>query len=361
MPENPSNPDPADRLGISIVVPVSRSRATVENLIRSVEETIPGDLIGEVQLLMVGAPPAELSASRNPLVRVEEVPLPERHPGIRRNIGLARAEFLVIALLDDDILVTRSWFETIYREYRLNGYSGILTGPSNLPYSRDFPERLSAELTNSPLSPFRSSHRTLTRKPVSAKNVEFCNCVLTRSIWSDLGGFDEIGDWRIDDTLFCWAARRAGVEMKNHPGLKTAHRRGSFPLAYYRWIWYEKFHQAKVFVHYSFVFGPDPYFLALFLLSGAGLGLILLFFLRWLPVAAAVYLALAYVLEARAGISGRLSYFLLIPPLTLISYLAAGGGFYSGLIWGFRTRKSVSPVTRAIREKFRLPGRGNAS
>ncbi len=356
--ESPLN-NPAERPGISIVVPVSRSRRTVERLIGSIEETVLRELLGEVQLILVGEPPEGVN-SGNPALKIETIPVPEKHPGVRRNRGMARADHEVAALLDDDVLVTRSWFETVHREYHLRGYRGVLTGPSNLPYSGDFPERMSEALTNSPLSPFRSSHRTTVKKPVEPTDIEFCNCVLTRSLWSDIGGFDERGDWRIDDFLFACQARVRGTELLNHPGLRIAHRRGNFPLPYYRWVWYEKFHQAKVFVHYPFIFGWDRYFCALFLLTGGAAGLTAVFALRWLPWAAVAYLALAYVIGVKTGAARDLRFFLLTPPLQLVSYLAAGGGFYSGLVYGILTRRSVAPAVESVRQRFKDPENGDA-
>jgi len=359
MPENSSLNNHAGRPGISIVVPVSRSRRTVERLVRSIEETAPGELLVEVQLLLVGEPPAGIR-SRNPVLKIENIPVPVKHPGVRRNRGMAQADYEVAALLDDDVLVTRSWFETVHREYFRQGYRGVLTGPSNLIYADDFPERMSESLTNSPLSPFRSSHRTTVRKPVAATGIEFCNCVLTRSLWSEIGGFDELGDWRIDDFLFACQALARGIPLVNHPELKIAHRRGDFPLAYYRWVWYEKFHQAKVFVHYPFIFGWDSYFLALFLLTGAAGGLTAVFALRWLLWAGAVYLALAYGIGVKTGVIRDFPIFLLTPPLQLISYLAACGGFYSGLVYGFLSRRSVSGIVGTVKDKLSTLESGDA-
>jgi len=335
-------------MALSIVVAASRGKRFASALVRSLEEAIPEKLFTAVQLLLIGTPPAGVS-SKHPLLRVETHFVEKKHPGIRRNVGFLRADYEVVALLDDDVRVTPSWFEAIHEEYCNNGYRDLLTGPSDLPYNQDFSERLAVALTNHLFSPFRSSHRTTILKEVSYKNVEFCNCVLTKSTWAALGRFDEIGDWRIDDSLFCHKAKVLKVGMTNHPGLKVAHLRSNFPFGYYRWVWCEKFHQAKVFVHYLFVWGVDPYFMSLFFLTAIAALLTVFFSLKWLIPALAIFLAAAYPLSMKTHHVRSPLIVLLTPPLLLCSYLATVGGFYLGLIYGVWTKKPAKRVVRTIR------------
>ncbi len=333
---------------LSVVVPVSRGVDDRVKLLRSVEECIPGDLFETVEIVFVGGV-AESVSSAHPAVRVVHLAAGDIHPNRKRNAGISRATSDVIALIDDDVLLTLSWFRTIYEEYHNRGYRGIMSGPSDLLYDSGFSQVMTAALTCNPLSCFRFTRCNFRKKAVSHLYVEFCNCVLTREVWELLDGLDETIDFYLDDMIFTHRAILHGIAVTNHPGLRVAHKRRDFPVGFYRYEIVQKFHLGKNFVHYPFLYAGS---LAVWLSLLAVLPLIL-----FLVLSPPILLLLSVALFSAGCVLITFLYTpsflaaLLSPPFLFLFYFLSLFAFYLGLLYGIIARGRYASTIARVRRR----------
>lgn len=343
----------SSRTKLSIVCAASRDTRVVDQLTASLVANVPADLFEAVELLVVGD--REYAGGlTHPVVTVRSLVLAGAHPNAKRNAGLMAASYPTVALLDDDVKVTDSWFRTVHEVYTLEGFRGLLTGPSDLPYDASFSQTMASALSNNPLHSLRGGRITRIRKPVGHLDAEFCNTILTRCVWEQLDRFDEDVDFRLDDTLFCFRAVQAGIPIVNHPGLVVAHRRRDFPMDFFRHQASLKFHAGKNIAHFPSLFAQDPgawLALVLLLVPVAPLGLWLLWW-NWKIVAglAGLYFAGCYLMMVRYA-QGFLSW-LLTPPFLLVFHGLSLLCLWVGAAYGLLTRRAVACMRAAAWRKI---------
>ncbi|MDP8234863.1 MAG: glycosyltransferase [Candidatus Erginobacter occultus] len=321
------------------------------------EECIPGDLFETVEIVFVGDVSGSVS-SEHPAIRIVHLPTGDIHPNRKRNAGIRISTSDVIALVDDDVMLTGSWFKTIYEEYHNRGYRGILSGPSDLLYDSGFSQVMTAALTCNPLSCFRFTRCGFRKKAVSHLYVEFCNYVLTREVWDHLEGLDESIDFYLDDMFFTHLAILRGISVINHPGLRIAHKRRDFPLGFYRYEIVQKFHLGKNFVHYPFLFrGSLAVWLSLLAVPVLILFLslsprILLLLSMGLFSAGCVLITFLYTPSFLAA--------LLSPPFLFLFYFLSLISFYLGLIYGLIVKDSYASTIAGVSRKV-MAARGRTA
>ncbi len=345
VPENSS--EDSDRIGLSIVVPVGREEETVGELVRSVETNLPPELFSKVQLVLVSEKKLS-SRSADPLLRVENSTVAGRHPNRKRNEGFSRAEYEIVAVLDDDVKVSRSWFETIHDWYHRRGYRGILTGPSSLDYRDTFRQKMASAVFRHPFTSLRKTEINKKLTAVGHLDVAFCNCVIPLSVYRSLGELDELSHFHVDDTIFFNRVASAGVSIFNHPGLKVAHRRRDFFLSFYLQLFRQKFYLGRNLVNHPELFKRDwivwtsltsVIWIGLILALG-GIGLLLLLLGGYL---AAAWLANVFFKNLKA-------HDFLAPPFVLIANVGSLAALYLGVIAALAGRIRVSaPKSRGRR------------
>lgn len=316
-------------MGLSIVVPVGRDEETVRELVRSVETNIPPELFSEVQLILVSEKNIVVR-SGNPLLRIENSTVEGRHPNRKRNAGFSRAEHEIVTVLDDDIKVGRSWFETLYDQYKQGRHRGILTGPSSLDYSQTFRQKMAAAIFRHPFTSLRKTEINRRFGPIGHHDVAFCNCVIPRSVLKKVGNLDEVSHFHVDDTSFFHQAQAAGIPIVNHPGLRVAHRRRDFFFAFFIQLFRQKFYLGRNIVNHSELFRRDwvvlaslssVIWLALLLFAGG---------IRLVLILLGIYLAAAWL--ANIFFKNLKTHDFLSPPFVLIANVGSLAALYLGVI-----------------------------
>lgn len=205
---------------LSIVVPVSRSAAYVEALIASAaRQTAPRD---RFELVLVTDDDARYDDAG---VRVRVVRSPSRHPCAKRNLGAeVAASQDLLAFIDDDVVLSPGWVEAVL-DALAPGATGVdvVTGPSNLPYSDELPQRVANAILCSPVFSLKSTMSNAVRCAVPSSEVSLCNVAMRRAVFARVGGFNEVAPYWIDDAEFFFLAAREGFGLVNDPRVVLAH------------------------------------------------------------------------------------------------------------------------------------------
>ncbi|MAE69300.1 MAG: hypothetical protein CME06_02400 [Gemmatimonadetes bacterium] len=220
---------------LSIIVPVSRGPEFIETLIRSLERQ---SLPGLCELVLVTDGPASYDSDR---IALETVVSPSPHPSSKRNVGVGQAantEYL--AFIDDDVRLEPDWVEQVLRA--LDAGADVVTGPTDLPYSDGFRQKAANGIVCSPLFSLKKTLANPAREQVPFYEVSLCNVAMKRRVWEDVGGFNEVAYYWVDDAEFFFIARRHGFELWNDPTVRAAHYKRPllWPLMhqYFRQRWY---------------------------------------------------------------------------------------------------------------------------
>lgn len=335
-------------MDLSVVVPVTRSIDNIYGIIESIERYLPEKLFRSIELILVSEKKLYI-AKKELSLTIKELVVKGSHPNIKRNAGIESASNEVIALLDDDVKVTRTWFETIYDEYRRRGYEGILTGPSNLLYSDTFSEKMAVTLICNPLSHLRFTQFNPKREEVRFFEVEFSSCILTKKIWDKIGRLNENIDFYWDDSFPCYKARLLEIPLVNHPGLKIAHKRRAFPLEYFKDHVKQKFHAGKNFVHYPFLYTKNMAVWASWIFLVVSIIIILSGNFKFFLYSLLIYLIIAYPVMLKYSHSVIVG--ILSPPFLLMDHIFSLLAFYAGVLYGIATKAKYSNVIQAVKDE----------
>jgi len=149
----------------------------------------------------------------------------ERHASIRRNLGVKATNAPWIVFLDDDTLPTDDWFTAL--QEAIGGPDPIVTGPT-LPMGNGLDERLSDLVTTSALGEGSLLYGSRDGASPGFSSIYLCNCLVKREVWETVGGFNELADWRVDDTEFFYIALRLGYRPVFRRSFTVRHRRRGF-------------------------------------------------------------------------------------------------------------------------------------
>ncbi len=149
----------------------------------------------------------------------------ERHASVRRNLGVKATTAEWIVFLDDDTLPTDPWFAAL--EQAIGGADPIVTGPT-VPMGKSLDERLSDLVTTSSLGEGSMLYGSSDGSSPGFSSIYLCNCLVKREVWERAGGFNELADWRVDDTEFFYIALRLGYRPVFRKAFTVRHRRRGF-------------------------------------------------------------------------------------------------------------------------------------
>ncbi len=201
---------------VSFVVPVTRpddARELYRSLVRNIPES-------EREIVLVSDRP--VPGTEDSAVNITT---PEKHASVRRNLGVKQSSGQWICFLDDDTIPTDSWFE-VYKETLADGHA-IVTGPT-IPMTDSFQELLTDMVTTSPLGEGSLLYGRKDRAVPSFSSIYLCNCLVRRDVWESAGGFNEVADWRVDDTEFFYIALKKGFKPVIRQNFIVKHRRRGF-------------------------------------------------------------------------------------------------------------------------------------
>jgi len=324
---------------LAFVVPVTRPdlcRALVERLF-----PVAGKKGWEIILVAGGIIPGVEGMARC-------VTTPDRHASIRRNLGVRATQAEWIAFLDDDTLPTERWFSELDRA--LEGPAPIVTGPT-IPMTDTFDERLADLITTSPLGEGSLLYSSRDGSSPSFSSIYLCNCLVKREVWERVGGFNEVADWRVDDTEFFFIASRLGFRPLFRRGFAVRHLRRGYFNGFLKHQFKARFATGMNTVLFPEIFLRIPG--VLIMTAGLGLLPVILAIPRVLHAAVLLY-ALALVLDPlyrvwRHGVPA-----LFLPPAHMVHHAVIGSAFILGLLGAIFTRSRYRPVLDHQRERYRV-------
>ena len=144
-----------------------------------------------------------------------------KHANIRRNKGIENSKAPLIAFLDDDTIPAPHW---VVQALQLNPNDKlIITGPER-PTRDHWKSRLAFAVSQNKVTEGLPGHDNQKSAFVSWTEVPFCNCVIPRAIFDQIGHPATDIPWDMDDFEFCNRARRV-AQFVNVPKLSVCHDR----------------------------------------------------------------------------------------------------------------------------------------
>jgi len=202
----------------SIIVPVSRERELLK-LVRSIE-TQDYDLSYVELVLVYDTPKEELTSD---YVRIVSAVSTRPHPAAKRNLGAQIAGGHYLVFLDDDVALPSDWLRNATSILADNANS-ILNGP-DFNQEEGWLAYLAEVLKNHPLAEGTGNRTPATDKEVSFLSVSLCNVVLSKELFTKLGGFNSDIHFTLDDTEFFFLAQLSNVTLLKSPRLSIEHKR----------------------------------------------------------------------------------------------------------------------------------------
>jgi GT2 family glycosyltransferase len=254
LPHSPSPAfSPPPRL--SVVVPLYNCLPLTQAMLASLQATLPAGLTHEIILIDDGSTDGTREwLLQHPPLRAPpfRVLLNERNLGFaagnNRAVAIAQGEFL--ALLNNDLVLLPGWLEPMLAAHQSLANRAGLIGNVQLDARTGAVDHAGLEITPA-AKPVHT--RTLPRwpsrrlRPVAVVPAVTGACVLlTRTLWQELGGFDEGFVNGGEDIDLCYRARAAGRRnavalrsvVRHHvsssPGRKARDEENSYRLAQ-RW------------------------------------------------------------------------------------------------------------------------------
>ncbi len=142
-----------------------------------------------------------------------------------RNIGAKEATGEILVYTDDDCIAETDWLKWISVQFR-DPVVGCAGGP-NIP-----PPPENARQARIAAAPGGPAHVLLTDS--RAEHLPGCNLAVRRSVFEEIGGFDEQFWTAGDDVDFCWRVTDAGYDLSFHAAAFVWHYRRFTPRTYFR-------------------------------------------------------------------------------------------------------------------------------
>lgn len=269
----------------------------------------------------------------------------ERHASVRRNLGVRATTAEWIVFLDDDTLPTDTWFEAL--EMAMDGDYPIVTGPT-IPMGKRLDERLSDLVTTSALGEGSMLYGSSDGSSPGFSSIYLCNCLVRREVWERVGGFNELADWRVDDTEFFFIALRLGCRPVFRSALTVRHRRRGFFHGFLPHQFRARFATGMNTVLFPEIFLRIPGVLAM--LSGLALAPALLAVPDLLKAALLLY-GLAVLVDTILRIP-RDAAAALLPVCHPIHHATIAAGFALGLVHTIFTRRRHRKVLAYRTERY---------
>jgi|GEM_PF-2407635 len=193
----------------SIIIPVTR-QDSVLNLISSLSDQVKFDK-EKWEIFFV--------LSRCIKIKHETIPFPSflifeesYHPSLRRNMAVKNCSGSWLVFLDDDVVLERDYLSVIENtalssENRFD----IFTGPQKDANLRKHAFNLLDLLKNHTLATARKTKGDMAE--LKFYEISLCNCVMKKKIFDDVGGFNDLAHYQIDDTEFFYIALSLGYKV----------------------------------------------------------------------------------------------------------------------------------------------------
>lgn len=271
------------------------------------------------------------------------------HASVRRNLGVNATVAEWIVFLDDDTLPEESWFPEL--KNALESERFIVTGPT-VPMGATFGERISDWITTSPLGEGSLLYGSRDGSSPSFSSIYLCNCLVKRTVWESVGGFNELADWRVDDTEFFYIAQRQGFKTDFRSRFTVRHRRRDFFRGFLKNQFKARYATGKNTVLFPEIFVRIPGVLAM-------IGCLAAFpFVAAFPalrLLAVILYSLALLIDLLNGVFRYGPGALVMPFAHIAHHLVIGSAFTLGLMITLPTRGRHAMVLKHKAERYGVP------
>jgi glycosyltransferase involved in cell wall biosynthesis len=323
---------------VSFVIPVTRpdfARELVLSLVRNIPES-------EREIVLVSGRPVPGTEDCAHTVTTDE-----KHASIRRNLGVKSSSGHWICFLDDDTLPEHGWFD-VFREMIADKVH-IVTGPT-VPMTDSFQERLTDMVTTSPIGEGSLLYGRKDRAVPSFSSIYLCNCLIRREVWESVGGFNEIADWRVDDTEFFYIAVKKGFKPMIRRHFVVRHKRRGFFSGFLRHQLKARYATGMNTILFPEIFLRIPG--VAFMIAGLLFLPAILFSSRLALAAAGLYLA-ALAADMLLNLMRKGPAALLLPVCHVSHHMVIGAAFTAGLFFTMLRRGSYREVIACKKERFK--------
>lgn len=223
---------------VAVIIPVTRPKDMSLCLQNLIQQDYPH---GEYEIILVRSDSCSLCLPKTD-VRITEILENNLHTAFRRNRGTRSADAPLLAFLDDDTIVSRDWIGEAVRSLTKRSIDGVCGQIRHFSKDEVFSKKLSgAAIDSFFLEGFTDSYY---REAGESEfyNIPLCNCMITRSVWEEVGGFNETAFYYMDDLEFFYIASRLGFKFYHIPELTVQHGVAPFPLKYLIKKFFTRFH-----------------------------------------------------------------------------------------------------------------------
>ncbi|MBA7630949.1 hypothetical protein ES703_38476 [subsurface metagenome] len=211
----------------SFIIPVTREQDCLL-LLASIRENILTEK-SDLEIILVVDTNSKLDIKSFGIPNVKIVKTSQRHPSIRRNLGVRNSTGCFLSFLDDDVVIGKEWIKTNL-EFFEKGYD-IICGPI-IGMRNTISEKISDMVLTSIIGEADFSHKRRDKSTPAFDEIYLCNCSLRRKVWEDIDGFNEKADYHVDDTEFFYIALKMGFKAIFLKRAIVKHRRKEFPFVF---------------------------------------------------------------------------------------------------------------------------------
>lgn len=329
--------DKDQKIIASIIVPVSRNEYYIKNLLKSFLNSNP-DYSNFFEVILVTSSPVKLNIkSEFKDINIKVVECARTHPSVKRNAGVKESSGRYLGFIDDDVKIKENWVEELISQLDKNQFDG-LTGPQTSIYEDTTNNRFVNFLTTSFLWGFKNTFSN--RKDTFVRFTTFptCNCAVTKKLFEDVGGFNEVAEYHIDDAEFPYIAAKLGYKFFNSSEFESIHAKRKFPFPFLNSVL-----KGSFFLGYNTLIFPEIMFQYKGILL-ALLALPLLLFFLFLPtVYQLAILLFGLAMLVLLAVRERKLVILCLPLFMLMHFLRILF-FWLGVIYYFYDLKNIAKV-----------------
>ncbi len=335
---------------LGIIIPVTRPQRLSHCLKQLIHQTYDHNQF-EIILVMADDYIIDLPPTDVKITHLIENTL---HPSMRRNRGVKHTQAELVAFLDDDIIVARNWVDQAIKSLHDHPCDGVCGPLSHFDEKASLPYQLAGAANDSFfLEGFEDTHAENVRK-VNFYNMPLCNCLIKRSVWEAVGGFNETSSYYIDDIEFFYIASYLGYSFFVIPELNVHHIVEPFPVGYLKKKMITRFNTGINAVLFNEIYGKMPFIKLAIVVFGilSGIGLLFPQHLHTtLCIAGISYLSLAIGFSWKY-LKKHPVVFGVLPFVFLTTHIVMFLSFIGGILFSLDKRSKYQPILISKRKRF---------
>ena len=229
---------------LAVVIP-TMGRETVVRTVQSLLDADPLPNGARPEIVVAGhianpdvAAKIDALVTANPCVRHLDISFPTGDSSLKKNHGAAATAAPVVAFIDDDVVVERTWPAQILAPFD-DPDVGLVSGPSLIPDDINRVGRLAGLALSSPAAGWVAErYRTNADAPyrVNWERIIGCNAAYRRSVFEAIGGFPA-DFYPGEEMIAAFRTQRAGHTLLFLPAARLRHYPRQSVARFWRQMW----------------------------------------------------------------------------------------------------------------------------